>query len=403
MMPHEPGHESSSVSSAVLVVVIGMVSAMHIGKLPVAIPVLRAELGLSLVEAGYLLSLVQVAGMLGGLSVGLLADKAGPRRVMLVGLAVLTLSSLLGSMSQGVAQLLWTRGAEGAGFLLSVLPAPALLRLTVRNPMALSKALGWWGAYMPVGTATAMLVGGTLIGSVGWRGLWLLLGVLTGGSAWLLWARVPGTHGIAPSSAFVPRLLRTLRASGPWYAALAFFCYSGQWLAVVGFLPTIYSGASLPVSVVGWLSALAAGINMTGNIAAGRLLARGVAPVRLLLTGYVAMGLGALLTFGVPESPLLGYLGVLLFSAFGGLIPGTLFSLAVSLSPGSDTISTTVGWMQQWSSLGQFLGPPVVAMVAVWVGGWGMTWMATGACSVIGVALAWRLQGLWRQLARPLH
>ncbi len=403
MMPHEPGDDSSSVSSAVLVVVIGMVSAMHIGKLPVAIPVLRAELGLSLVEAGYLLSLVQVAGMLGGLSVGLLADKAGPRRVMLVGLAVLTLSSLLGSMSQGVAQLLWTRGAEGAGFLLSVLPAPALLRLTVRNPMALSKALGWWGAYMPVGTATAMLVGGTLIGSVGWRGLWLLLGVLTGGSAWLLWARVPGTHGIAPSSAFVPRLLRTLRASGPWYAALAFFCYSGQWLAVVGFLPTIYSGASLPVSVVGWLSALAAGINMTGNIAAGRLLARGVAPVRLLLTGYVAMGLGALLTFGVPESPLLGYLGVLVFSAFGGLIPGTLFSLAVSLSPGSDTISTTVGWMQQWSSLGQFLGPPVVAMVAVWVGGWSMTWMATGACSVIGVALAWRLQGLWRQLARPLH
>jgi len=403
MMPHEPGDDSSSVSSAVLVVVIGMVSAMHIGKLPVAIPVLRAELGLSLVEAGYLLSLVQVAGMLGGLSVGLLADKAGPRRVMLVGLAVLTLSSLLGSMSQGVAQLLWTRGAEGAGFLLSVLPAPALLRLTVRNPIALSKALGWWGAYMPVGTATAMLVGGTLIGSVGWRGLWLLLGVLTGGSAWLLWARVPGTHGIAPSSAFVPRLLRTLRASGPWYAALAFFCYSGQWLAVVGFLPTIYSGASLPVSVVGWLSALAAGINMTGNIAAGRLLARGVAPVRLLLTGYVAMGLGALLTFGVPESPLLGYLGVLLFSAFGGLIPGTLFSLAVSLSPGSDTISTTVGWMQQWSSLGQFLGPPVVAMVAVWVGGWGMTWMATGACSVVGVALAWRLQGLWRQLARPLH
>lgn len=403
MMLHEPGDESSSVRSAVLVVVIGMVSAMHIGKLPVAIPVLRAELGLSLVEAGYLLSLVQVAGMLGGLSVGLLADKAGPRRVMLVGLAVLTLSSLLGSMSQGVAQMLWTRGAEGAGFLLSVLPAPALLRLTVRNPMALSKALGWWGAYMPVGTATAMLLGGMLIGSVGWRGLWLLLDALTGGCAWLLWARVPGTHGIAPSGAFVPRLLRTLRASGPWYAALAFFCYSGQWLAVVGFLPTIYSGASLTVSVVGWLSALAAGINMTGNIAAGRLLARGVAPVRLLLTGYVAMGLGALLTFGVPESPLLGYLGVLVFSAFGGLIPGTLFSLAVSLSPGSDTISTTVGWMQQWSSLGQFLGPPVVAMVAVWVGGWSMTWIATGACSVIGVALAWRLQGLWRQLARPLH
>lgn len=387
--------EQASMRAAVLVVLIGMVCAMHIGKLPVAVPVLRAELGLTLVEAGYLLALVQVAGMLGGLLVGLLADKAGPRRVMLSGLVVLTLSSMLGSLAQGVGQLLWARGAEGVGFLLSVLPAPALLRMSVRNPLALSRALGWWGAYMPVGTATAMLLGGMLIGQVGWRGLWLILGVITGGSAWLLWSRSPVVHATTTVSAFAPRLLRTLQAPGPWYSALAFCCYSGQWLAVVGFLPTIYSGASLSAVAVGWLSALAAGINMTGNIAAGRLLARGVAPGWLLLAGYVAMALGAALAFGLPEFPLIGYFGVLMFSALGGLIPGTLFSLAVALAPRPDTISTTVGWMQQWSSLGQFFGPPAVAVIAVWVGGWHMTWLATGGCSLVGAALAWRLQLLW--------
>ncbi|MFP5467215.1 MAG: MFS transporter, partial [Gammaproteobacteria bacterium] len=147
------------------------------------------------------------------------------------------------------------------------------------------------------------------------------------------------------------------------------------------------------------LSALAAGINMTGNIAAGRLMARGVAPGWLLFTGYAAMGIGAALAFGLPAFPTIGYLGVLLFSAFGGLIPGTLFSLAVKLAPSADTISTTVGWMQQWSSLGQFFGPPAVAVIAMWAGGWGMTWLATGACSLLGVALAWRLQLLWRQSA----
>ncbi|HBK00034.1 MAG TPA: MFS transporter, partial [Delftia acidovorans] len=56
---------------------------------------------------------------------------------------------------------------------------------------------------------------------------------------------------------------------------------------------------------------------------------------------------------------------VVLFSAAGGLIPGTLFSMAVRLAPHESTVSTTVGFMQQWSSVGQFAGPPLVAAVAV--------------------------------------
>jgi MFS family permease len=89
------------------------------------------------------------------------------------------------------------------------------------------------------------------------------------------------------------------------------------------------------------------------------------------------------------------YLAVLLFSGLGGLIPGTLFGLAVALAPGQDSVSTTVGWMQQWSSLGQFLGPPVVAWVAMQVGGWQWTWLVTGACSVLGLWLALQLQRAW--------
>jgi hypothetical protein len=44
--------------------------------------------------------------------------------------------------------------------------------------------------------------------------------------------------------------------------------------------------------------------------------------------------------------------------------PGTLFAQAVRHAPDEDTISTTVGWMQQCSSLGQFLSPPLVGLLA---------------------------------------
>ena len=389
----------AAVRQAAVVVAVGVSSALHIGKLPVAIPALQAGLGLSLLQAGFLLSLVQLAGMALGLLVGLAADRIGPRRVMLVGLCLLAMGSAAGALANDVRVLLWTRALEGLGFLLAVLPAPGLMRLCVQHPPTLARALGWWGAYMPTGTALALLLGAPLITAFGWRGLWLLLALCTVAAAALLVFAVPAAASAAPSptlgAQLWPRLRRTLMAPPPWGMALAFFCYSGQWLAVVGFLPTIYSQAGVTGTLLGVLSALAAGINMTGNIAAGRLLSRGVPPGVLMGAGYGCMAAGALVAFGAQGHPVAQYLAVLVFSSAGGLIPGTLFGLAVQLAPGQDTVSTTVGWVQQWSSLGQFLGPPLVAWLATQVGGWHWTWVFNVLCSCAGLWLAWGLQRAW--------
>jgi hypothetical protein len=61
------------------------------------------------------------------------------------------------------------------------------------------------------------------------------------------------------------RLRRTLSAPGPWLVALTFGVYSGQWLAVVGFLPSIYAAAGVAGGLLGLLTALAAAVNMLGK------------------------------------------------------------------------------------------------------------------------------------------
>ena len=174
--------------------------------------------------------------------------------------------------------------------------------------------------------------------------------------------------------------------------------YSGQWLAVVGFLPSIYAQAGLSGAATGVLTAVAAAVNMVGNITAGRLLQRAYQPSSLLTAGFVAMGVGAFVAFAWTGpyiiSPALRYVAVLVFSMVGGMIPGTLFSLAVRLAPNDRTVSTTVGWMQQCSAVGQFAGPPVVAWVASRVGGWEWTWVVTGACSACGIFLAANIRRL---------
>jgi MFS family permease len=150
------------------------------------------------------------------------------------------------------------------------------------------------------------------------------------------------------------------------------------------------------------MTALAAAVNMAGNLAAGRLQQRGVPAQTLLLTGFAVMGAAALAAFhgGASEGlpPLARYGAVLLFSGVGGLIPATLFTLAVRVAPSEGTLASTVGWVQQWSSLGQMLGPPAVAWVASRFDSWQYTGWVTGACSLAGLAL---VPGLMRQLRRP--
>jgi len=394
---YSPAMTSSArrVEPALLVILAGVVAALHIGKLPPAIPVLRDALGLTLVQAGFLLSLVQLAGMTAGVVFGVVADRLGGRRSMTLGLVLLAIVSALGGFAQGASTLMVLRAAEGFGFLLVVLPAPGLVRSLV-EPRRVSAMLGLWGAYMPLATALALLLGPLAIAAIGWRGWWWALAALTAVAA--LWLRNAvradgGTAAaaVAPPSPWLGRLRQTLAARGPWLVALTFAMYSGQWLAVIGFLPSIYVQSGIAGSAAGVLTAAVAAANMVGNIGSGRLLQRGVAPSRLLAIGFVTMALAATATFAgsgdAGLAPALRYAAVLLFSGVGGLIPATLFALALRLAPSEGTTSTTVGWMQQWSAFGQFAGPPLVAAVASVAGGWQWTWVVTGACSAAGLLL----------------
>jgi len=399
------GRAARMVDPALVVILAGVGAALHVGKLSPALPALRDALGVTLLEAGFLLSLVQFAGMALGLVIGLAADGLGLKRSMLAGLLVLSTASMVGGWARDAHTLLLLRAVEGLGFLLVSMPAPSLIRHLVSS-QRMSAMLGLWGAYMPLGTASALLCGPLVIALAGWQVWWWGLALLTLLVALWLWQVVPpdavrAAQRAQPTAAapWPRRLRQTLGAPGPWLVALSFAMYSGQWLAVIGFLPTIYAQAGFASGVTALLTALVAAVNMIGNIASGRLLTRGARPQHLLYAGFAAMGLGTLLAFGtwplLPGAagapPLVRFLAVLLFSMVGGMIPGTLFSLAVRLAPSEHTVSTTVGWMQQWAALGQFAGPPLVAWVASGVGGWHWTWGVTGACSLAGLLLARQL------------
>ena len=390
-----------------LVIGAGVCAALHVGKISPALPELRESLGLSLLQSGFLLSLVQLAGMLMGLLVGAAADAVGLRRSMLAGLLLLSAAGAAGGWAYDAPTMLALRALEGVGFLLVVLPAPGMIRLLAPAHRG-SAAFGYWGMYMPLGTALAMLCGPLVLQVAGWRAAWWLLSAISLGMALCLWRCVSAPSSpekiVAETSGrdarehvghWVARLRMTLSARGPWLLALSFAAYSSQWLAVIGFLPSMALQMGASGQAVGPVLALAALVNIIGNMASGRLLQRG-RPAHLLLTiGFGAMALGAVVAFaGLSETSAslpelcLRFLGVLVFSMVGGLVPGTLFALSGALSPGKANVSTTVGWVQQWSAAGQLVGPPVVAAMASLAGGWHWTWVFAATTSALGLVFA---------------
>lgn len=376
----------------IIVILAGISSALHIGKLPPAIPVLEQAMGLDLVTGGFLLSMVMLAGVTLGIIIGTTAESLGLRRALLSGLVLLGVGSLLGGMANQPSQLLWARAMEGLGFLLVVLPAPGLVRRLVPSEL-LTRRLGLWSCYMGLGVGVALLVGPLWLDVLGWRSWWWLLGSISLFLAWSVWYWVPAADQRAQpvgegDQAWGARIGRTLTRPGPWLVAITFSLYAGQWIAVVGFLPTLYGDAGFGLGLIGVMTALVALINILGNLAAGHCLHLGIRAHHLLWTGFLAMGVGAWLSFGVLQPGWGQFVAVLMFSAVGGLIPGAMFFLALRVSPDEQSISSTIGWMQQWSSLGQFVGPPLVAMVASQVGGWHWTWGVTGSMALAGLVFA---------------
>jgi CP family cyanate transporter-like MFS transporter len=387
---HESQPQHQATGAMLLVVCAGMVGALNIGKVPSTLPALQQSFGMSLVEASFLVSMFQAAGMLLGLFGGVLADRFGARRVMSAGLMVLALASAVGALSASAAILLVSRALESAGFLLTVLPGPALLRRVV-EVRRFSYALGWWGSYMPAGTSLGLALTPWLTGFGGWQLAWWATASAAALMSGLVWRSLPADP---PSHAVQVRVLalarNTICTPGPWLLAACFGLYAGQFISVFGFLPTVYQQAGIAPTLAGLLTALGVLVNVLGNVGAGVLMQRGISRTLVMSVTSGVMAVCAVMIFSDSLAFGLRYTAVLMFSTVGGLIPGTLFTTAPRFAPYPGAVSTTTGLMQQGSSIGQFFAPPLVAAVATMSGGWQGGGLMIAAIAVLntGVAVA---------------
>jgi DHA2 family methylenomycin A resistance protein-like MFS transporter len=107
---------------------------------------------------------------------GTLADKLGPRRVLLAGIAVFAVGQLLGSFAQSIEMLVAGRVLAGIGGAAMMPAGISALRLQIPESRLVG-AMAIWAAGAMGGVAAGGVASGLLLEVVSWRGvLWPLAG-----------------------------------------------------------------------------------------------------------------------------------------------------------------------------------------------------------------------------------
>lgn len=360
----------------------GLVCGAYVGKVPPALPLQREELGLTLVESGFIATTFNVIGLLVGMFVGVLCDRFGHKRLGLAGLAVMCLAGLLGAAAWDFPSLLVSRFFEGVGFLLFAVTGSALMAASAGGGDR-TKAMGLWSSYMPSGGSAAILLAPFILAAAGWRGLWAAIALVAAAAFVLVARHAPTTRYGSVGS--LKLALESLAQPASIALALLFAFYVAQWTSVMIWLPTFLvaeRGASTGVASL--LTALMVLANVPGNLAGGWLLAHGVRRGPLILAASAVMVVTdiGMLSSALPDG--LRYFSCLTFSMCAGVIPASIFSGVVMHAKTPQHIGTTNGMVMQTSQGGQFFGPILLAWLASSFGGWGASLWAMLAFAVGG-------------------
>jgi MFS family permease len=387
----------------IAVLLASIAGTLQIGKVPPALPLLRAELSLDLVEGGWIASVVFLAGALTGAAGGIVADRIGYRRTVVIGFFCLLAGTGLGGTAPGFAALLLGRFIEGLGYL-AILVGGTPIAAAAAAERDRRAALGLLSSYFPCGMTAALLIAPLVLGLIGWRGLWIasaapIVALL---ALFLVW--VPRRDfGFATANAERLTLAdvgATLARPGPWLLAAMFVIMSICNFSIMAWMPTFFA-EELGFSTVeaALLTAVFVASLIPFMAASGWFMQRGLPRWAMLSAAAVAIGTLPLGVFAPDVAPFTRLACAVPLALLSSFIAGAAYAGVALHGPDRRRFGAVTGVIVQGNTLGQFVGPPIIAALVVATGGWaGMRWLYPFV-GVAGLAIALALHRVERRLA----
>lgn len=306
-----------------------------------ALPLAGAQLGTTPQAMQMTISLYIAGLAVGQLIYGPLSDAFGRRPLLLGGLALYTVAGLVAGMSSGIHALIAARLLQALGGSAGLVLGRAIVRDTVRSDDAVRK-LAMLNLMMVIGPGLAPIVGGAIVGHLGWRVIFLLL-ALMGALAFACTAKLLPETG-RPTGTISPRSLlrdyRELLASRVFVGyAIGGACSTTAFYAFLAAAPFVFANElhRPPTELGFYLAMMMAGFSL-GNALTSRLM-RSLSGERVLFGANLVSLVSAaalLLLVATGQMSVVAVVGLLfLFTVGAGAASPVSMVKAISVAPRS--------------------------------------------------------------------
>jgi len=356
------------------------------------LPSIMSELSLSYTRAGLLASAFFYAYVIMQIPSGLLGDRYGRRRILLLGLLGGALSAGLTGLAGSFAALFTARALTGA-FQGSLFSNDRAIIATVTPPDRIGLGQGVSFAGPGLGLTAGLVIGGLLVEVLPWRTVMMLFGLGPIAAALLIARFVPSP---APSPAQEPlgRRLGGLLANGPlWLLALASLCAIANQFILATWAPLFFQEAGITdvgrAGIYAALQGIAASLGMiVGGFTHDRLARRGFESKTVIVAGLAALALSMLAMAAVIAQRSVPALAILLFLAafFCWSIWGAVYTLLGRMVRAED-LGAAFGWSNSISFLGAIVGPIATGWARDLTGSFSAGCLLAAVLAAAGVAL----------------
>ncbi|MDB0005677.1 MFS transporter [Ilumatobacteraceae bacterium] len=319
---------------------------------------MATEFGTGKGQTALMFSLTTCFYFMGGVVTGRLADRFGPRPVMLVGAVSMGLGLLLTSMVQSLWVGFITYGiGVGTATACGYVPMVATVGgwFTKQRTMALGLAVSGIGA----GTLVCAPLAATLIEAHGWRTTYVIFAI--GGTAAMLIASIGAVRPPAVGGGGTVDLRAIVRDrrfitlySASLITSMALFV---PFVFVKSYATDQGIAAGPAAALVGFIGAA----SIAGRLGLGALGAK-VGPVRLMQFSFLVMTLSYLIWVSAGASyAVLVLFAVVLGVGYGGFI--ALSPAAVAILFGTNGMATILGATYTGAGVGGLFGPPLAGAI----------------------------------------
>jgi predicted MFS family arabinose efflux permease len=262
-------------------------------------PLLVADLGISYAQIGWLIGIYMLPGLLFAIPGGVIGQRVGERRLVLVGLACMAAGGAVTAAAPGFGVAALGRMLAGVGAVLMNILLPRLVADWFAG-REVSTAMAVMLTSWPVGLGLATATLGGLAAATSWRAAMLATAALSAAGlvAMLLFREAP--RGAGPVRAALDRRDVALGAA----AGFAWGCFNASLVTIAAFGPGLLLARGLSLGDAGFVVSLAIWVTILSVPLGGLLSDRLHRPTLLIVVGSLAAAAATLLLPVWPRSAL---------------------------------------------------------------------------------------------------